>query len=334
MPFYKDTWKKAEETLGSGRSRAFQPTADSELFLWVSPDGSRHCLIPCGPEFPEQRERVANALAVETTQIELEGRGRARHLDIHCLDSSLHHLFDYLIHDLDAGSDVLLDLDQKLEQYRHFWGPSSRTFTYKEAAGLFGEVLFMDAWLGSDPVHGFGAWTGGDPLLYDFSWSRATVEVKTTLAGLPATHSIGTIEQLAGQDERPLFLFSVALRQDRGAGTFLGDLLDKYRATLTPFGLESKFNRRVLERGYRPDDPENGKYRYVLLNGEGSLYEVRDRFPRLVAESFVSAKLPDGVGGVSYEISLAGCEEYRSELQPGFDARSEFGDPDVGGNAG
>jgi len=322
MPFYDDTWEHVEAS-----SRAFPPRPGSLLLLWISPDGERHCLVPCSAEFPERSEQVARALRVSTRELELVGRGRGRYVDIQCLDSNAHRLFDYFIHDLEACSDILAALDTKLDDYRHFWSRPSKRFTSADAVGLFGEVWFMEEWLSADVIHGFEAWTGAELLLHDFSWSNATVEVKTTRGGLPATHKIGSLEQLTPQDGRPLFLFSLAVRQDPSAGTFLSDLLEMYRDRLVPHGLSAEFDRFISARGYRPDDPENETYRYILRDGGERLYEVRDNFPRILGASFVGGAPPGGVGGISYEITLAGYDEYISDHRLGFNSQALFGVP-------
>ena len=322
MPFYDELWIRSEST-----SRAYRPQPQSSVLLWVSPGGERNCLIPCGAEVPERNEQVVRALRISTKLLNLEGYSVSRYLVLTCIDQSAFRLFDQFVHDLDCVSSILTELDSKLEEYRHFWERPYQQFTAEDAIGLFGEVWFLDRWLSVDIEHGFNAWTGQRQLLHDFTWSEATVEVKATQGGLPPTHKITSLEQLEAQDGKVLFLFSLAVRQDNVAGNLLSDLLSSYRAKLSSVDLANRFDRQIAGRGYRPDNPDNDKFRYILLDGGEQLYAVSGSFPRLLRRSFVGGTTPSGVGKVSYEITMAGFDECLSGLQPGFDACGTFGDP-------
>jgi hypothetical protein len=259
--------------------------------------------------------------------MELEGYDRRRYLIIQCLDNDAFRLFDYFVHDLESSPSALNALSAKIEDYRYFWSQPTNRLSPQEALGLFGELWFMEVWLPAHAAYALSSWTGHKPLLHDFSFTNTTIEVKATQKGLPATHKIGSLEQLQPQDGRSLLLFSLAVRQDRAAGTLLTDLIESYRDRLTPLGLSSQFDRLLAKRGFRPDDDNNPTFRYILRSGGERLYEVRAGFPRLQGGSFSGGRPPAGVGGISYEISLAGFEDYVSELCAGFDAPALSGPP-------
>jgi hypothetical protein len=323
MPFFEDVWRKSEESRADGESRGFRIPGKA-IVLWVAPSANRCCLIDLDGDSPDRDERVSTALYISTPRLVVEG-SRRRYIGIECRDPDLYRIFDYLIRDLgNAGPLTPAVVDTILSDYRKFWSRPNSPLSDREAAGLFGEVWFLARWLHEDLENGLCAWIGSAGTLHDFVWSDVSVEVKTSLTGVPATHRVGSLEQLQQQDGRQLLLFSLALRQDLGAGTYLEDLIDEMRRML-PDHLAPYFMDQVAGRGFRPDDQNNRRFRYVLVDGWEHLYEVRDGFPRLIGESLVGGRRPDGVGSVKYEICLGGFDSFRSPLRPGFRSSDRFG---------
>ncbi len=322
MSLYEEKWQDVEKD-----SRAYRLREGSPILVWCSPAGERCCLIPCSAGAPVPQQWLSKKLRIYKDELGFDDRKKEWYAVVECADIDKFGLFDYLINELLHDSDPFVSLDSTIEKFQHFWSPPSRSFTGEDAVGLFGELWFLDEWLSADIVHAFRGWTGGDSRLHDFSWENATVEVKTTRKSLPATHRIGTLEQLIPQDGRNLFLFSFAVRQDAGAGNHLSDLIESIEKKLAAHGHVDAFNRFIAQRGYRPDDPNNESFRYIVREDGEHLYEVRDNFPRLIAASFAGGIIPSGVGGINYEITLSGYDALKSEYKPGFNAEKVFGLP-------
>ena len=325
---FDEIWEKSRASSVRGLSRAFPPGQDCEILLWVSQDQVRHCLVPCSDSYRFDEQRVASVLRVGVRKIALETRADSRYLDIQCVDESGFRIFDYFIEDTISRPDQSVGaVESRLREYRHFWQPPSMPLSDKEAIGLFGELWFMHEWLSGPTGNRLDAWAGGtSSTLHDFSWARADVEVKASTSGVPARHTVGSLDQLDAGTEKALLLFSLATRRDDAAGTRLHDLYKNFRASLDSDDERYRLDRLVAGRHFRPDDPDNDRHRYIIVDDGGRLFEVRDGFPRIVRSSFVGGHPPSGVGAVSYELTLADCDEFESGLKRGILPEAKFGE--------
>lgn len=294
--------------------------------LWTSSENRRHCLVPCDSEPREAFKVIGNGLTLRVSKnIRLEGRPDCIYYVLECERDELHRIFDYFIHDLaSAGVPSARSLLGKIEDYRYFWQRPKTGLSAAAAAGLFGELWFLIHWLNNDLGKGFSSWIGPLGGVHDFSWSLADIEVKTSNRQ-PARHRIGRLVQLLPQKDKRLYLYSLEIRRGLGLGNYLSDLVSKVAGLLGDEGYRSVFYERVAGLGYRPDDPQNEEYRYIV--GQEQFYEVRDDFPRLTMDSFASG-IPSGVGGIQYEVTLAGLEHLRLNLG-GIDLLGLLGVPDT-----
>lgn len=323
-------WRKSRDAALKGIPRAFAPDHGCPVLLWVSSDQVRHCLVACDERLEDRDERVASILKVATRDITLEMRGESRYLDIQCLQESGFRIFDYFIQDMISAADhSVRAVDERLREYRHFWQRPRQALSDQEAIGLFGELWFMNEWLSGPTADRLDAWAGGaSSALHDFAWSRAHVEVKASAANLPPTHTVGSLDQLESIQDKSLFLFSLTTRRDDAVGTRLQDLYADYRSALDSDPERYRLDELVANRGFRPDDPQNDRFRYVVVDNGGRLFEVRDGFPRIVRASFAAAGPPTGVGRVTYEIELSGFDEFESGYRPRIAVAEEFGQPE------
>jgi len=173
------------------------------------------------------------------------------------------------------------------------------------AQGLWGELWIMRHLLHavwrSEVVQ---SWTGPDRDDNDFRREDSAVEVKTMRGDRPAVVRITSERQLDNPAGIHLFLIALAVDPHRhGAGESLPDMVRGCRDMLDGAVL-ADFEDRLLTWGY--SDAHWRRYeetRYALR--AVTAYEVTSGFPRIV-----EGGLPDGVGSVSYRLSLDACRPF------------------------
>jgi len=172
--------------------------------------------------------------------------------------------------------------------------------------GLFGELWFIRHYL--VPVAGtqaVAAWTGPGMTAQDFQFSGLAVEVKTTTAKEHQKLPITGEKQLESSTELRIVLLHLSLTAQRDTGLTLVELTDSVRALLASAPLSlSVFEDTLLAAGYL--DTHANRYAHPgYLIREHHFCEVKDDFPRIVG-----ADLRDGVGDVTYSVSVAACLPY------------------------
>ena len=174
--------------------------------------------------------------------------------------------------------------------------------------GLFGELWFMLHYL--LPIAGtkaVTAWTGPSFAAQDFQLPGLAVEVKTTTAKEHQKLSITGEKQLESSAQLRIFLFHLSLSAQRDTGVTLVEIVAQVRTLLasTPLAL-TVFEDALLTAGYL-DDHASRYLHTGYLKREHHFFEVKDNFPRIVG-----ADLRDGVGDVSYSVSVAECLHYQT----------------------
>jgi hypothetical protein len=148
------------------------------------------------------------------------------------------------------------------------------------------------------------SWTGPEHDDNDFRRSDMAVEVKTIRGDRPAAIRISSERQLDNPGGTRLFLVALAVdRHRQGAGESLPAMVEACRDMLNESVL-GEFEDRLLAWGY--SDTHRRRYedtRYTLRTQ--AVYEVRTGFPRIVEDD-----LPEGIGGVSYHVSLDACRSF------------------------
>ena len=173
--------------------------------------------------------------------------------------------------------------------------------------GLFGELWFIRHYL--LPIRGaqsVSAWTGPAMTAQDFQLQGLAVEVKTTTAKEHQKLPITGEKQLESTAELRLILLHLSLTTQRDTGTTLVDMVAAVRAMLTQAPLSlSVFEDALLSVGYL--DTHAGRYAHPgYLIREHHFCDVKDEFPRIVGDD-----LRDGVGDVTYSVSVAACLPYQ-----------------------
>jgi hypothetical protein len=206
------------------------------------------------------------------------------------------------LHGLREPAGVVSATASRLAHWQRFLERASPEGLSPEAqAGLFGELWYLREHV--IPVvgahYGVKAWRGPEPGVQDFQLGRWAAEVKTSRQTAPASVRIANERQLQSTGIDVLGLVVVALEPRSGGIPTLVDAVKALRADLAQHTEASaQFEDLLIDAGY--------------LDGHAHLYSdtsyairwafcaiVRDGFPRLT-----EADLPDGVGEVSYGISI------------------------------
>ena len=144
-------------------------------------------------------------------------------------------------------------------------------------------------------------WLGPSGARHDFSISTLAVEVKSTLSRKRRFVEVHGHEQLEIPENGKLYLAVLKLEQIPGLGESLPELVESIvrlggdRYTL--LNLLAQVDVNLLVPGKYKD------LRFRLY--ENRIYEVKEEFPRIISNSFVSGTLPKGVIKLMYQIDLS-----------------------------
>ncbi len=175
--------------------------------------------------------------------------------------------------------------------------------------GLYGEmVFFRDYVLPIFESKSIDHWKGITPELVDFVFGDIGVEIKTSASTKPYEVKIANSKQLDESHWGELYLFHLALTVTSGEGenlvTLYHEIKDKLSATAA-----NKFDSNLKKFGFYFSDAESYENEKYSVN-ECNVYRVVEDFPRLKPGS-----LMNGVGKVTYSISLSSSEEYKLDLK-------------------
>ena len=318
---FDDIWSSIEKDKAQGSAagiirRRILPDACCDLFLGVEkPSNTRIFLlrvengnIPAVKLLPQARGFEVRVLTLPD-----DPPGHSSVLLLQT-NETFHDIFTSLT--ADVASHIAPTKDYKtavekflarLKRWQQFLERSGPEGLGDEAQrGLFGELWFIRHYL--LPVAGaqaVAAWTGPSMTAQDFQLTGLAVEVKTTTAKEHQKLPITGEKQLESSPELRVFLLHLSLTAQRYTGMTLVDLVASVRALLaaTPLSL-SIFEDALLTVGYL--DTHANRYAHPgYLIREHHFCEVKDNFPRIVGDD-----LRDGVGDVTYSVSVAACLPY------------------------
>lgn len=196
-----------------------------------------------------------------------------------------------------------------LQQWKHFFDASGpEGMSEEKLLGLLGELEFLrDFAIRHVPtaITALGGWVGPDPLSKDFEYHGCAVEVKATAGREPVKVRINGERQLDDLGTGNLFLFVLLTERAAAGGTTVPELVQAIRILL-PEGNPARvtFEEKLFAYGYH--DMHRARYdssRFIVHGYR--LFQVRAGFPRL------TALLPEGVGDISYTVTLSACEPFR-----------------------
>lgn len=150
-------------------------------------------------------------------------------------------------------------------------------------------------------------WVGPEGSPQDFSINRSAIEVKCQLGTTQPYVRISSAEQLSPQLPE-MYLYVVTLgkaRADHQDAVTLPGLVASIRTELESHAPQQaeRFSNLLLGMGYF-DSEKYFEFSYVIADSQ--MFEVRDNFPRIPAES-----LSTGIIKVTYDISVAECLAFK-----------------------
>jgi len=324
--FTPGVWEWPPETiLAEDRLRVRRVTAQDrrEVLSGRDAEDRRHILVRIADNERDPVPVSTKGMAVTVRPLSEPGREPGRFIDIVCHDPSGHAAFHLigdeiasaLTNDGASPGDVV---DHVVSRWRQFWGQLPQSLlSVPEQIGLFAELWFLLTWLSSkvDPEIALSRWRGPTGSRHDFEWLGYSIEVKATMSVHRLVHRISGIDQLSPPEQGTLFLFSLQVRQEEGAGNSLPILVEMGRNRFSgkpdaALDLEDKLSRI----GYSSSHNTEYERLHLRVGGEG-LYRVDHDFPRIIPSSF-PGRVPNGVEKIEYDINLNGFDHLRVACRP------------------
>jgi hypothetical protein len=168
----------------------------------------------------------------------------------------------------------------------------------QQLAGLFGELLFLNALLDLDPTL-LHAWQGPLRAAHDFAVGNRAVEVKASAAIEGRAVRIHGLDQLTVPPNGELMVRWMRLDTSDAGGVSLPELVE---STSMRVGRPYELWQLLARAGYFLADREKyGGLRFTAIEEAG--YRVTEDFPRVVPESFIGG-VPAGISGLRYTLDL------------------------------
>ncbi len=207
-----------------------------------------------------------------------------------------------------AGSpaDAVAALLGHLRRWQAFLAAAAEGLGEEARRGLWGELHFLREHL--LPTFGpatVAAWQGSRGAHQDFQFPTGAVEVKASAAKNPQTVRITSERQLDETGVSALFLHHLSIDAREAGGESLPEMVASVRARLaTDAGANDSFEEALLAGGWLDIHADRYSGRGYSVR-ESHFFRVTPGFPRIV-----EADLTDGVGDVSYALSIAACAPF------------------------
>lgn len=289
--------------------------------VWVARDNAdhQHLLVLVDGKRELDLEET-HGLSVAITRHRVAGRADAPYVDLACLDSGTVQTFATVAADI-ANAVIGEPIEARtsavtaaVREWRWFWGVDPSRLSMTDAIGLFGELWFLNRWAGVSAAS-VQAWEGSNGSRHDFQWPASSVEVKTTARAGAITHTIEHLDQLSDSETGQLYLYSLRITRDALAANTVNSLAAAARNALRSDPVSrSDLMAKLAQRGYTPAGRDEGDVGYRVV--DEALYRVADGFPRLTLKEFPGG-LAQGIAGVSYQLDMSACGEWRTDAAPG-----------------
>ena len=200
---------------------------------------------------------------------------------------------------------VFETLRARLAHWQRFMESAGDGLTPTRQLGLFGELRFLSALIGSGCSQSktLDGWQGPYSANHDFMFGLTAVEVKSTAGNNDSKIAISNERQLDDTGVDRLFLCHLSFDRRDHAGQTLPALIEEIRTSLE-YSLQIVFGDRLLAAGYHPS--QANLYRDVgYTERRATYYRVAGLFPRVVP-----ADLKLGVHEVGYSVELSGAAPF------------------------
>lgn len=322
-----DIWRQIEPSRPTGDelvARPAVPDMTPRILAAVDSRGHRHLLIALDADDDTYQDINSRGITVVTQDLLLPGSTQARYINIACEDAIGHPMLDLIggeiAERLRAASDTPAEIVSRvLAKWRRFWGQIPRQMLAREAQiGLFAEIWFLTYWL--IPALGLPDavryWRGPHGARHDFEHPGLSIEAKGTTSTRGRVFKINGIRQLDLPENGRLLFFSLRVREEGGASNTLPMLVDACRTRVVPDpDAEGLLDTALIAAGYLPvHADEYAKVHWRVV--EELLFDVRDKFPRIVASTFTAGP-PGGVEEIGYSVNLGTFDHLIVARRPG-----------------
>jgi len=217
----------------------------------------------------------------------------------------------------DTPARAVVELVSQLVRWQRFLEMHSEGLGDEAQRGLYGELRVLRSLLAAtgDPRLVAG-WTGPSGAPQDFRFEGGmAVEVKTSISPEPQSIRINGERQLDDAGLSRLYLVSMSIDRLPAGGEKLPDLVRSVRGMLQDHPLQlDGFDALLLEAGYVGLHEQRYNADGFTVRNERT-FKVQSGFPRLV-----EADMPEGVGQISYRVSLSACAGFAVPLAEVVDA--------------
>lgn len=279
--------------------------ASGRVLLGMDVHRHRHLLIPVDRGIKIAADRQSSGVQIIAHPL-VDREKLQSFVDLICLKPHLHELFSILVNEVlgllqENSSRPDLICHRVLDRWRELLEHEpSNLLGIEKLVGLFGELWFLREIVQRYPKAVF-YWTGPRGTRHDISTGALAVEVKSTLSRHGRFVEVHGHEQLESPENGKLYLVVIKLECVPALGESLPELVESIiqhggdRYTL--FSLLAQVDASLLKLDSYKD------IRFRLY--ENRVYEVKDKFPRIVSGSFVNGVLPSGITKLTYQIDLS-----------------------------
>lgn len=189
------------------------------------------------------------------------------------------------------------------------------TLTLEEEMGLFGELYYINRWLGffpKEPPLIIKDWKGPLRNRIDFVSKNTGIEIKTVAPKIRDEIKISNETQL---ELNPvidtLFLYVLKVEVNDSMGKSLRNIIEAIEEQLIDRApsLAVKFKDLLLEAGIMSEDYDKN----CFFVHEELVYRATENFPKLISKN-----LPMGISNVSYSIDLSHCKGFKVSVEDIF----------------
>lgn len=191
-----------------------------------------------------------------------------------------------------------------------------KLLTEQEQQGLIGELYFLKNHLLNifSSSEALSFWKGPFGEQQDFGFGNIAVEVKSKQGTSSPYIQISSIDQLNSNVENSfLYVVTLNVAPHNISNTFsLNKIIEEIKKVLPDSNDLDVFENLLSEVGYM-DLPEYDEKNYLI--SKESIFEIKDDFPRLQADS-----IPNGISSIQYKIELKECKSFEILISD-FDKR-------------
>jgi hypothetical protein len=293
---------------------------DLPVYLARDGKGRRHLLVSIDPGTEPMRDRPARGLEVTTDRLRVGHAPECLFIDLLCVEPAQHNTFSSVALDIiraiaSAKGDARSAVERSLDRWRWFWSVDPAGLSKEAALGLFGELWFLERWMGAFRLETLQRWQGPTGARHDFQWAEHSVEVKAAVGGPGGVvHHISNLDQLDDPVTGDLSLFSLQVVEDALSSNTLPSLVQRLEASMAAEEDASRLLARLIGKvGYNPAHAD--RYQRPLRVVSEELYKVEGGFPRLTRKRFPGG-LPAGIDALSYSLAMAACASWRIAMAP------------------